>query len=388
MTRFPRTGVVVADPGFRQAIAAALARLGAETVFAVSGTVAELAALPSSRPDVLILDFGRPDAAGIAEEFRLSNPRGTVVGAHSSADPDLFLLAIRTGARDFLYPPLDDAALSTALTGAAETCAAHGRGGLRAATVGFLSVSGGCGATTAACHLAAELARLDLGAVLLADFDLATGMAGFWFRTRTEYSLVHAARSLDRLDENCWKSLITEARPRLHVLAAPAELPLRPAPESRQLTSVLRFARGGYDWVVADLGQGLTDSTVELMSEMDSVFLVATPEVAALYQARRVSRALLDGGRDPAALKLILSRVRKDQDPSNTARLVGIPVEAFLPAVDAEIDDAHAEGRLLAPSSGFSQGVARIAARLAGVTPTERPSRFAVLLKSFRTQPA
>ena len=337
--------------------------------------------MEATKPDLLVLDFGRPGMPSVMAEIKSLEAPVAVIAVHQLGEADAILAALRLGAREFLWPPLNEKALRDAVRSIEAEKQQREIQRQAATEVGFLAATGGCGATTIACHVAAELRRSGAGQVGLLDFDLAAGMAGFWFGAGTNYSVLDAVHNLGRMDTSLWKGLVSAVQPQLDVLAAPAEIPLSGLPGSRGFAGVLTYARCQYDWVLADLGANLTSLSAALLEEVDSVFLVATPEVASLLQTRRITQKLVQLGYPKEKLKVLVNRVQKDQQVSmvELKNMIGLPVEAVFPSDSAEIAEAHASGRLMAPKSDFGKRIAQFSAKLTGKPVEEtKPSRFSM----------
>lgn len=390
MNRALNVGIIVADPGLRHTIVDCLNHLKVRVAFAISPTGAEASAPEYSNPEVLVLDFGHRSAFEIMATLKTMATPPPVIAAHVSADPDVILAAVRAGAREFVSPPISGQTLQNALDKiAAERllmAPAHRTG----KTIGFLSAQGGCGATMVACHLAAELRRITPSSVLAADFDASTGMLGFWLRANASRSVLDLAKNLARMDLSLWKGMVHTVQPRLDALTAPADVSLGELPSAASFSTVLRFARANYDWVVADLGQGLSPLSMALIPELDTLYLVTTPEVAALYQARRAIQKLLSSQSTAEPPRLVVNRVRPEHspDPKDMERLFALPIEAYLPEDYNAVVEAHSEGRLVSPGSDLGRRLAQLAAKVSGKpAPERRESRFS-LFRQFRTRPA
>ena len=342
-----------------------------------------------AKPDVVMLEVA---AAGerFPELIRLLKSRPTpptVLTIHAVAAPDALLAAIRAGASDCLYLPLEEGALRQALDRVAAERLRTQPQRPPARTVGFLSVTGGCGGTLLACHFASEVRRLSGQSLLVADFDVASGMVGFWLRAANGYSMGDAVRGLQRLDVSLWRGLVAAVQPQLDVISAPPEVASGDIYEPEQLLKVLRFARGLYEWVVADLGAGLTPAAMRLLGEVNTLFVVSTAEVAALYQARRILGKLLTLGLAQERVRLVLNRVHKQQQirPGEAERALGWQIEAALPHDLESIEEAQGEGRLLSPRSEIGKRIAELAARTVGQAPAEKGGFWASV---FRASPA
>lgn len=140
--------------------------------------------LREEQPEVLMLELGpvlmRLDEA--LREVKACTPRTKVVAVHSDPDPSSILAALRSGAHEFVHPPWDET-LRPALDRVLSMDADDGRE-RNGKVVGFVSAKGGCGATTIACHIAADLHRQAKRKILLADLDLSSGLVGFAMKDR------------------------------------------------------------------------------------------------------------------------------------------------------------------------------------------------------------
>jgi pilus assembly protein CpaE len=374
-------GIIVTDPDFRKQIVDCLKDLGVRIEFALEDTTSQSQQMASTNPDLLVLDFSRPGMPAVMAELKSLASPVAVIAAHHLGEAEAILTALRMGAREFLWPPLNEKALRAAVRAIEAEVTQRDARRQSATAVGFLAASGGCGATTIACHLAAELRRSGAGQIGLLDFDLAAGMAGFWFGTNANYSVLDAVHNLGRMDTSLWKGLVCSVQPQLDVLAAPADAPLGGLPGTRGFSGVLTYARCQYDWIVADLGANLTSLSLALLEDMNAVYLVATPEVDSLLQTRRIIQRLIQLDYPKEKLKVLLSRVQKGQIvyPDELKTMIGLPVEAVFPADGAEIAEAHASGRLMTPKSEFGKRIAQLSAKLSGKTIDEaRPSRFSL----------
>jgi pilus assembly protein CpaE len=382
-------GVIVADPQFREAIRTSLRSFGVNLAFVVSDAAGETDKLANTDPDVLVLDFGRTSAHVVMAELKTIARAPAVIGAHTSGDPEIILAALRAGAREFVYPPLNETALKNALEIIASERTLRGARRRSGKAIGFLSASGGCGATTVAAHVAAELRRITESDVTLADFDLAAGMAALWLRAGGSYSVLDVVNNLARLDLSLWKGIVSTVQPHLDVLAAPADIPLGELPPPQRFADVLRFARSACDWLVADLGQGFGPLSATLASGLDALYLVTSTEVTALYQARRILRAVVESGFQKERLKLVIGRLQKDSGfgPQDLEKMLAFPVEFVFPEDRREVAEAHADGRLVLAGCELGRRLTQLASAIAGKPVDEaRPSKFSLF--RFRAQEA
>jgi pilus assembly protein CpaE len=332
------------------------------------------------RPEVFLFDITR-SLKSFEEAMRsmkaLSVPP-MMVALHTSADPETILAAIRAGANEYLYPPLEGGLKKALERASVERVKREVRARPRAKTLGFLSSKGGCGATTVACHVAVELQRITHQEILLADFDLDAGIVGFLMKAKTPYTLLDAVQNIHRLDLSYWKALVSNGQVSLEVIPAPAATSLRRALDPEPYRHVLGFVRTAYDWVVADLGRNLGVLTLHLLEDVDEVFLIATLDVPALHQAKLVAQTLLDYGFSQNRLHLVLNRMpkRSDLTADEVERVLGVPVYATLPNNYPELFEAYAHGNLLPSNSELGQQLNKLTLKIVGVASPRAKSRL------------
>jgi pilus assembly protein CpaE len=134
--------------------------------------------------------------------------------------------------------------------------------------------------------------------------------------------------------------------------------------DPEQLFNVLEFGRAHYDWVVADLGSTLTTLSLRLLSQLNALFVVSTPELPILYQTKRVLRKLLALGYPRRRVRLVLNCVRKRQFRADeVGEALGWQVEAELPFDGTEIEEAQADGHLISRKSELGKRIAQLTAK-------------------------
>jgi pilus assembly protein CpaE len=365
--------VVIADVELRNQVCANLYICPVRVVLeqaTIPDWRAFLARLKRLTPDLLFIDSPQflDEIEGGAQKIKSLCPAPSVIVVHGSADAEAILKSIRAGADEVVYPPLEEGmrqSLQRAVWQRVEKPAPDREKGK---VVGFFSSKGGCGATTIACHVAVELQRTTKHEILLADCDVNLGMVGSLMKANTPYSILDAVRSVNQLDFGYWKGLVWSAYPRLDVIQAPEKPPYQEPPDPEALRKLVRFVRSQYQWVIADLGRGLSVLVQELLEDLDELFLVSTGDVPALHQAKEIARALRQGSRSFLPLHLILNRVTRQHGftSKEIENLLGVPVYAEL-AERSELEDAFRGGRLLAAESRGGRGMAALTMKIANV---------------------
>ncbi len=172
--------------------------------------------------DVVFLDMSTimENLPELARQIKTVPGAPEIIAIHPGSDPKTILHAVRSGAREYLYPPLSPT-LEQALERIAEerqqkqeTSRPGGR------TLGFVSAKGGCGATTLACHTALELHRQTGHETLLMDLDLSAGLIRLLMKSKSRYSIVDALHNVNRLDASYWKALVSNGIKGFEVITA------------------------------------------------------------------------------------------------------------------------------------------------------------------------
>jgi pilus assembly protein CpaE len=371
-------GVSIDSRQLRQEVDNCMRDLPLRIVLDELETQALVAGVESLHPDVVLIDISR--LSGPLEEVvrnvKAASNASMVIVLHTSAEPEKILAALRSGANEYIFPPLE-----TNLRAAFERKSGERsevRAGVRGKgkTIAFVSAKGGCGATTLACHVAVELGRHSADHVLLADLDLSSGMISFLMRSQSPYTVLDAVRNLHRLDLNYWKALCSNGYSGLEVISGPPLCSTQAMPDPEQLRHILSFARSAYEWTVVDLGRSLNPVAMIAFEEIDEVYLVSTMDMPALHAATQVARALVSSNYGRNRIRLILNRTpaRPDTTPQELENVLGHPIYAMLPDDYAALCDSYCEGRMLIPGSNLGKNLARLAHKIAG-TPEEKSKR-------------
>jgi Flp pilus assembly CpaE family ATPase len=337
---------------------------------------AALERLSEEHFDVVLLDMSLPDSRGLDTLARLRRQAASVpiVVLSGLADETVAMKAVREGAQDYLVKGNADGnvlarcigfAIERHLGSSARSREEEQR--IPCKMLGFLGSKGGVGATTIACSFAMALQSETKQTVLLADFDFECSVLGFLLGVQSEYSLMDALRNADRLDASLWKSLVCSKSPDLEIITAPA--PVIPEEEigAEQFQQVLGFLRANYQWLVADLGRGFNPHFRRVLGDLDQIYVVTTPELAALRQARLMVQSLRQPEREGDRLRLVLNDVPKRHPFSvrEFQEALGFPIWAKIPHVP-ELRENHGGSTSLPKIPALVEAVAKLAEQAAG----------------------
>ena len=327
-------------------------------------------------PDVLFLDVSHTkDVGDLVRRIRALPEKPAVFVLNQAGDPGAIMEAIRAGASEYLYPPFGDAARSGLERLVAERQSRVETVRPGAKVLGFFSAKGGCGATTIAVHTALEFPHINKSKVLVADLDMDAGLMSFLLKTKSPYSLLDAAQNLNRLDASYWKALISNGIPGVEIITSPNGASAKQPVQPEQLEAVFYFVRTQYDWVVLDLGRGLSGLTLGCLEHCDQVFLITTTELPALHQAQQIVNRLNSSSLGTERLRILINRAPKRMEltTSELERMLGAPIFFEIPNDYNGLNDTLAEGKLVAPTSSLGRSYGSLARKIAGVE--EKPKR-------------
>ena len=226
----------------------------------------------------------------IVERF----PTTRFVALSSSIESDLLIQAMQAGVRRVLPKLSIPTELSAILNRLSPHEASLGQAG---DVITVLSASGGCGATTIAANIAAELITPNpADTALLVDLDTYHGSLATFFGLTPQYAIDHILDYERGLDTELIRSTATVHGPQLHVLASPVSMrPSRTQPLNYdRLGDLLALATRAYRYTVLDAPRLSPEVTGTLVSSSTSVVLLFQLTVKDLRVAKGILDALDD----------------------------------------------------------------------------------------------
>jgi pilus assembly protein CpaE len=329
------------------------------------------------QPDIVLLEASESGAlADWVARLKSAPEPPSVVAIEQSADAELILAAFRSGADDFLHPPIEEK-LRSVLEREAGRRRRREESGQRGRILGVLSAKGGCGGTTVACGLAMALASRAAPGVLLLDADFQAGLAGFLTGVNSPHSIADAMENLHRLDLHYWRALVSIGPAGLHVMPACPAGGFQRATDADNLREVMRFARTNYAWTIADLGSGLGPACRAVRDELDLLYLVTTTDVLAMYQCLRVVQGLQANGAGRVGLHLVVNQVGAPpaMTKEEVEKAVDLPVDAVLPEDLAALQLWQGGEHLLEPHGALGGCLAGLVDTLVGAPAKAVPAR-------------
>lgn len=312
--------------------------------------------LRAHAPEVVFLDVGAVEMAfEIVRFVERDSPGVQIIAFSRRCEQSVLLETMRMGVREFLPVPFEHTSIKAALERVLDLVAKRPPNyELSDRVFAFLPSKAGVGTSTVALNVSAALARQHDANVLLTDLDLNSGMIRFMLKLENPYSLVDAAEHAPLVDETVWPQLVTKFD-ELDVLHAGRINPnfrFDPA----QVRPLIDFMRRNYKAVCFDLSGNLEKYSIEVMRECRRVFMVCTPEIASLHQAREKFMFLKDQGLGDQ-MSVLVNRCQKHPmiSPRQIEELLGLPLYMTLPNDYQGVNQAVAHGTFVDFSSDLGR---------------------------------
>jgi pilus assembly protein CpaE len=334
---------------------------------------------------IAIVDCDRdPELAlGTMERLRTMGLKNMNIVAYSTHVAANYLLrAMRAGCNEFLNKPADPTALLEALQ---RFQATHLTGSANKDNVGrvltFFGAKGGVGTTTLAVHIANSLVRRHRKKTLLIDHQYQLGHIGLYLGLKeSHYHFDELVRNASRLDTALLNGFIIRHSSGLEVLASPDSCAMDHKSTPEELEQVLSFLRTQYDYVVIDSSINYKNTVLPLWQCSDEVYLIATPDLAALRDlARHIEHLNLEEG-TVEKLRIVINRSTSDDavNGDQIASVVRHPVWMAIPNSYSELVKAINAGEPVSIQhrSAFAQQIGKWSTKLTSTSSNrvEQPS--------------
>lgn len=283
--------MLVGDPGEpRDQLKAVLTALTEPKLALIEGeaaTAANLSENAGTPPDAtLVMINGNEDAAlGFLQSQSQHSPRPSLLALLSARSPGLMKRALRAGADEILFMPLDPGEATRALLKVSEARWRTERreGG---AVISVTSLVGGVGVTSIAANLGLALQSLHQRVALI-DLDLQTGGLAVFLNLEPEVTIMPLVRLEHKLDSIQLESALTKHPSGAYLLAAPKRIEESELVSDLTVGTVLDLIRQLFDYVIVDCGDHVDENAVAAWERSEHLFYVLNQSVAAARCAWR-----------------------------------------------------------------------------------------------------
>jgi pilus assembly protein CpaE len=327
-----------------------------------------------SAAQIALIDFdSKPEeaaqSAGILHQ--LFPGKIAIIAVSKRSHEELILQAMRAGCSEFLPCPFDLSQFTDMVARLQARFSMLAPEGAKNVgnVIALFGVKGGVGTTTLAIYLATFLVRQHRKKVLLIDHHHQLGHVCLYLGLRENpYYFDELLRNVDRLDVELLTGFLTHHPSGLDLLPSPDTCAVRYSSSPHDMEHVLAFLRGEYDYVILDSSLETQNVSSVIIDSADEVYLVATPDVAALRDlSRHVENFGLDARTAPK-LRIAINRSSSNDAVSaeQVEAAVRFPVSVTFPNSYAELLRAINAGEPLSPQrrSEFTSKISKWANRM------------------------
>lgn len=313
--------------------------------------VAELSAPPGSMPSddgatlqVLMSVVGEdPDLWG--EELRPWIGQGgwaLVVAVLSKRSAELVRQALRAGATEVLFLPLDPIDLARLLLKVSEEHRGAGEAAGKAA-YSLVGVAGGAGVSTLSVMLGLALQRLTQKKVALVDLGLQTSALSALLDLEPRHTISELVDPTGAIDSIRLEPVICKHSSGLHLLCAPKAIEEGELVSAATIEAAITVMMQLFDHVVIDCGHHMTEGLIAAWERSASVLYVLDQSVVSIRCARRFLELFARLRLKQVSLELVLNRFRPNHPitPQKIEASLGRPISSCIPCDEAAITAAE-----------------------------------------------
>lgn len=305
---------------------------------------------------ITVIDFDKDiDQACTAATYihEIFHGRAAIVALSASRDPDVLLRAMRAGCSEFMDENFDESAFSGMVLRLYQQWSSKApRNAGLGEVVTFFGAKGGVGTTTLAVHLAMYLVLCHQKKTLLIDNHAQLGHACIYLGIDgSRYHFQELVRNLNRLDSDLLRGFIATHASGLDVLASPDVCGSTRVHDPDAITQTLDFLRGEYDYVVIDGPSALDETNLAVIDASNLLYLVATPEIAAIRDLSRYVDCLSQTERDVEKVKVIINRYSAQHalTVEHIEKAIRLPIAIKLPNGYSEVTRSAILGEPIGP---------------------------------------
>ncbi|WP_298359785.1 AAA family ATPase [Rhodoblastus sp.] len=280
----------------------------------------------SPTPNVIVIESSASRGEMLEQlsalaEYCDAGTKVVVIGRHN--DIPLYRELMARAVSEYLVQPVGVMEFIAALSQLynQEVAAPVGR------VIAIAGCKGGVGSSCIAHNLAWSIARELDSATVIVDLDMAFGTTGLDFNQDPPQGIAEAVFSPDRLDANLVDRLLSKCSEKLSILAAPATVERVYDLTETAFDPLIEILRGSTPYIVLDIPHVWTAWARRLLSTADETFIVASPELASLRNAKSLLDNLRAARRNDPAPRVVLNGIGMPKRPEITIEDFGKGLE-------------------------------------------------------------
>jgi len=328
--------------------------------------VAENATAPPDATLVMV-DGNEEVALAFLQSQAARSPRPHLLAVLSARSAGLMKRALRSGADEILFWPLDPGEATRALLKLSEARWRTERreGGV---VVSLMSMVGGVGVTSLAANLALALRSLNQRVALL-DLDLQTGGLAVFLNLDPEVTIMPLVRLDRKLDSIQLESALTKHSSGVYLLSAPKRIEEGELVSDITVSTVLDLMRQLFDYVIVDCGDHVDENAVAAWERSEHLFYVLNQSIAAARCAWRFVDLFERLGLTTLEPRFVLNRYNPSHPLTEKAieATLAKPIFAKIPTDDRTFETIEMKAQDLfevAPNSPVARAVLELAAQV------------------------
>jgi pilus assembly protein CpaE len=337
----------------------------ADHVLPMQGAAERLAETPADLL-VLVLPPAPERSLGVLSDLHLLSPaRVLVVGP--AANSRLVLLALRTGAADYIEECDLEAELPAALGRLSGGLPSRGEPGR---TIAVLAPSGGSGSSTVAVNLAAVLAGKH-GSALLCDLKLTTGDLASLLDVQPTHTLAELCQNAARMDRIMLERSLVRHSSGVHLLAPPRSFGDLRMVTVEGVRQAMALARTLFPYIVVDVDHSFGDEQLQVLRHADAILVVLRLDFTSLRHTQRTLEYFQDRGIDRNRVQVVVNRYGQPQEvpAAKAEEALGVKIFHYIPDEPKTVNRANNNGVpvvLESQSAKVSRSLVQLAASLNG----------------------
>ena len=285
-------------------------------------------------PNIVLLEVSELDRGVEEVQYLLTNyPQLSLIVSSYEKNPEWILKLMRAGAVEYILRPIAQDDLIQALTKVGRFWFTKAPEETQSGKlIAVYYPTGGVGVTTVAVNLAAGLAA-GTDKVALVDLNLFAGDISTFLDVNPSYTLSSVTNNIARLDANFLMGVMTRHSSGPYVLTEPTEVDEAINITPEQVSRLLQFLKGCFDYVVVDCGGQLAGCTMSIFENSNLILFTTVLSLPAIKTAKRYLTAMERKGIRKDRLKLLVNRYlpKADIQIKDAEKVLGHPVFTWIP---------------------------------------------------------
>lgn len=270
----------------------------------------------------LIIDVANDPEEGFKalEKVRQAAPDLYAIASNYSAEGDMVLTALRSGANDYLVQPVKRLEFRDLMTRLERAPRRITKSESKLGKVHtFLGTKGGVGTTTLAVNFAGVLAQRKQTTVLL-DLDWTGNDVAMQVGAAPQYTLHEVGENLSKMDQALFEGFVTRD-PLGFFLVGPPDTPQQRGQFTEPMfRDFATFLIEKYEAVVVDAGKDIGDEVVlGALQSSTYIYIVVTQEFPSIRNAQRYLATLMHMGFTRDQIRVVVNQYQKRVNPNYAA---------------------------------------------------------------------